>query len=463
MNEKDIERKLKKVIYAFIVSVIIIVAAFAATIYYYETKEISRAVAVGEGLFAKVFVDNNIGTAPLAVNFSSLLFNFEGTPTYHWDFGDGNTSNATNPTHNYTKAGEYICNLTVIDVTGKIATASTRILVSVNQPPTVVALVTPITSLRPSKPFWLIQLLEKLDPYGYHILLALLDANSSLVNKTGWITCEAQVSDPEGDEIVNYKWELTLPNTYSPGGKVDYPKRYFEGKDLKTITFPLGYTFRDGPYDIRVNVTDSAGNTGGDIKRFTVEKSDLENRIMVLKSMWNNFWGPNFDYQMEPVQKILIKIWVLLGPMQKAMNNMVKRILAPLPPDLRDTIYSLYYTLIWDKTDTNYHKPNFNAPTKPSDPSPADGATGVSVWTNLSWKCSDADGDTLSYDIYFGRDPSPPLIKTGYDKTTYDLGEQPLASNTKYYWKIVARDHPKPSAYGGSKTSESSVWSFTTA
>jgi len=462
MNNTDyIERKLQRVIYTFIVAVIIIVAAFAATIYYYETKEISRAV-VGEGLFVKAFVDNSVGTAPLAVNFSSLLFNFEGTPTYHWDFGDGNTSNATSPAYTYNKPGEYTCNLTVIDIDGKNVTTSFRILVSVNQPPTVVALVTPTTSPRPSKgALWLIQLLKLTFSIGEILHKAILESNSSVTKKEGWITCEAQVSDPEGDEIVNYKWELTLPAIYYMSGTVEWPKYTFEGKDLKTITFPMIYTFRNGQYDVRVNVTDSAGNTRGDIKRFNVEKSNLEGTIGVMKLIWNNMWGPNFDYQTEPAQKILIKIWTVLGPAQTAMNNMVKRILAPLPPDLRDTIYSLYYTLIWDAKDTQYHKPNFNAPAIPSDPTPANNDTSISLDTNLSWSCSDTDGDRLSYDIYFGTFSPPPLVKAGYDKTTFELGGA-LIPGTTYYWKIVVRDHPKASAYGGSKTVEGPIWKFTT-
>jgi len=455
-----IEKKMQRLIYAFIMSVIIIVAAFAVTVYYYETK--TGRVGVVEGLFAKAFVDESIGSAPLEVNFSSLLFNFEGSPSYFWNFGDGNTSDVTNPTHNYTTPGEYTCNLTVTDINGKNVTTSVNILVSANQAPTVVALVSPTTSPRPNGPLWLIQVLKISWSIGEMIHKAILDSDSSVKETEGWITCEAQVSDPEGDEIVNYEWELTLPPIYYMTGTVEYPKYTFEGKDLKIITFPLVYTFRNGQYDVRVNVTDSAGNTRGDIKRFNVERSNLEGTINMVKLIWGSLWGPNFDYQPEPMQKILIKIWTLLGPLQTVTNNMVKKILAPLPPDLRDTIYGLYYTFVWDAKDRNYHKPNFNAPTTPSDPTPADEETGVSVWTNLSWNCSDADGDKLSYDIYFGTTPAPPIIKSDYNDKTYDLGEDPLELGTTYYWKIVAKDNPRAAAYGGSKTAESPVWSFTT-
>jgi len=145
-----VEKKLQKVIYAFMMSVIIIVAAFAVTIYYYETKEISKG-GVGEGLFAMAFVDENVGSAPLNASFSSLLFNFEGTPIYRWDFGDGNASNETSPIHNYTEEGEYTCNLTITDSDGEKVTTSVSILVVANQPPSVTAIVLPGTAGRELK------------------------------------------------------------------------------------------------------------------------------------------------------------------------------------------------------------------------------------------------------------------------------------------------------------------------
>lgn len=42
----------------------------------------------------------SIGCSPLTVNFPSVL----GAVSYNWDFGDGNTSTASNPTHTYTNS-----------------------------------------------------------------------------------------------------------------------------------------------------------------------------------------------------------------------------------------------------------------------------------------------------------------------------------------------------------------------
>jgi PKD repeat protein len=61
--------------------------------------------------------------------------------TYHWDFGDGSTSDAANPTHSYDSGGTYDVTLTVTDDNG--ATGTATLTVSVNSPPTVSASVDP--------------------------------------------------------------------------------------------------------------------------------------------------------------------------------------------------------------------------------------------------------------------------------------------------------------------------------
>ncbi len=103
---------------------------------------------------------------------------------------------------------------------------------------------------------------------------------------------------------------------------------------------------------------------------------------------------------------------------------------------------------VWDFTTAN------RAPNTPSNPSPADDATGVSINADLSWTGGDPDaGDTVTYNIYFGPDPSPPLVITDVAGTTYDPGT--LSYNTHYYWKIVASDNHGASTSGP-------VWDFTT-
>ncbi len=89
-------------------------------------------------------------------------------------------------------------------------------------------------------------------------------------------------------------------------------------------------------------------------------------------------------------------------------------------------------------------------PNLPSNPFPNDGATSVSIYTHLSWECTDPNGDPLTYDVHFG----PPLVISSQSSTTYDPGT--LNEETTYYWKIVAYDDHSNSTTGD-------IWQFTTA
>lgn len=71
----------------------------------------------------------------------------------------------------------------------------------------------------------------------------------------------------------------------------------------------------------------------------------------------------------------------------------------------------------------------------------------------LSWKAFDPEGEDLSYDLYFGSIPSPPLYKKNLKINNVVISN--LASGQTYYWKVVAKDSC------GNETS-SPVWSFKT-
>jgi len=93
------------------------------------------------------------------------------------------------------------------------------------------------------------------------------------------------------------------------------------------------------------------------------------------------------------------------------------------------------------------------APNTPSNPNPVNGSANVDINADISWNCSDPDGDTLTYDIYFGTTSPPPLVYSNYSYTTYNPGT--MQFNTTYYWKIVAVDF-----YGASTTGPE--WNFKT-
>ena len=104
---------------------------------------------------------------------------------------------------------------------------------------------------------------------------------------------------------------------------------------------------------------------------------------------------------------------------------------------------------IWSFTTSGNDPPN-----TPSNPDPADGATGVSKNPILDWDGGDPDGDVTYYDVYFDQDPNPTtLVSENQLKTEYEPGE--LEYETTYYWKIVAED-----TFG--EVTEGSIWHFTT-
>ncbi len=89
-------------------------------------------------------------------------------------------------------------------------------------------------------------------------------------------------------------------------------------------------------------------------------------------------------------------------------------------------------------------------PGQASNPSPANGATGVGATTDLSWT---AGSGATYHDVYFGTTNPPPQVSSGQAGTTYDTGT--MSNNTTYYWRIDERND-----YG---TTTGTVWSFTTA
>jgi len=92
------------------------------------------------------------------------------------------------------------------------------------------------------------------------------------------------------------------------------------------------------------------------------------------------------------------------------------------------------------------------APTAPVLTKPLDAATNVVPTTALTWTCSDAEGDAIKYDVFFGKTATPALVATGLTALTYS---PTMADTTTYYWKIVATD-----VHGASATS--AVHSFKT-
>jgi hypothetical protein len=97
----------------------------------------------------------------------------------------------------------------------------------------------------------------------------------------------------------------------------------------------------------------------------------------------------------------------------------------------------------------------------PANPIPVDQASGQNTLL-LSWdKCYDPlSQDAVTYDLYFGISPDPPLVFTDISSDWYQWQDRItklvgiLQCNTTYFWKVVARTE--------TSSAESPVWSFTT-
>lgn len=93
------------------------------------------------------------------------------------------------------------------------------------------------------------------------------------------------------------------------------------------------------------------------------------------------------------------------------------------------------------------------APNKPTNPYPTTSSNNQSINKTLSWACSDPNGDNLTYKIYFGTTPEPPIIAFNITNTFYNPGL--LLNNTTYYWHIEATDPEDLTTIG-------ETWQFTT-
>lgn len=86
----------------------------------------------------------------------------------------------------------------------------------------------------------------------------------------------------------------------------------------------------------------------------------------------------------------------------------------------------------------------------PIQPSPANAATGISLYPNLTWTsiCS-------SFDLSFGTHPDSLIVlTTSFGGTVWQM-EVPLQYNKQYYWQVTG--------YHNSISYPSPIWSFTTA
>ena len=84
----------------------------------------SSYIAVSNSLAAAFSAYPTSGSAPLSVNFTDGSIG--SSTSWKWNFGDGNTSNETNPVHVFNKTGQYTVSLTVNNLESSSAETRSR-------------------------------------------------------------------------------------------------------------------------------------------------------------------------------------------------------------------------------------------------------------------------------------------------------------------------------------------------
>ncbi|NUU97559.1 PQQ-binding-like beta-propeller repeat protein [Marinitoga sp. 1138] len=108
--------------------------------------------------------------------------------------------------------------------------------------------------------------------------------------------------------------------------------------------------------------------------------------------------------------------------------------------ELKDSGWPIY---LGDRKHTgNIHAnlitmPDNRPPIKPYNPYPADKSTLSLKTLTLKWESYDPDGDSVTYDLYFGNVQEPGLKAKNITAKNYEITN--LVPGT-YYWKVIAKD-----------------------
>ncbi len=112
----------------------------------------------------------------------------------------------------------------------------------------------------------------------------------------------------------------------------------------------------------------------------------------------------------------------------------------------------------WNETNPPYITVDYalaGAPGDPTNPNPADDATGVAASGNLTW---DFGAATDTYDLWFGEAGSMVEVVTGADAVTPgSYAYSSLNGGTEYEWQVIAHNS------ADRLTTNGPVWSFMTA
>ena len=219
-----------------------------------DIQRISFGANINRPPVAVIGSDKTSGVSPLAINFNSTGSNDpDGNPiTYAWDFGDGTSSTAANPSHTFTSTGSrgFTVKLTVKDNQG--LTDTKTLAVSTNNTPPSVKITNPVNN-----------------------------SKYSLAEETP-VTLNSTVTDNDATGL-QYAWQVTLRhNTHEHRDPVS---------NLKNPTVQVAPVGCDGEtyyFLIELKVTDNGGLTAMDSVKIYPDCNSQSLSISNLKATAQN-------------------------------------------------------------------------------------------------------------------------------------------------------------------------------
>ncbi len=251
------------------------------------------------------------------------------------------------------------------------------------------------------------------------------------------------------DRNISLTWGAE--DNYSPEEKIFYSYSFNGGNWSEwTNSNKTFYELDVGNYTFMLKAKDEAGNVACKNLSFSVRDVNPPEIKNVKVEKINNTVNISCDISDDFA---LQEVFLILNQNQNysmERNNGNYFFNSSYPPGK----YNYRIVAIDKSGNENISEGNFSInhpPNKPTNPEPANGATDVSTTVTLSWICSDADNDALTYDVYFGKTSPPPKLAT-VTSTSYNPSQ--LDYSTTYYWKIVAKD--------GQYENSSDIWQFKT-
>jgi len=273
----------------------------------------------------------------------------------------------------------------------------------------------------------------------------------------------AYISDPDGDL---FDWQIWIV-TYVDGngtqygysnngssetdgtktcpitGNLEYGTTYTwyvnttDGLDYSNRTFTFTTEYQNFPPEISNRLPLNGAGVHSPVT-LSAYISDPENDVINVSFQYNNsgVWTEIYSWNNAASNQTFSYSW--------AVSNTIYywRIVVD---DGRNTNTSD----VWSFTVT----PTNTAPYAPSNPTPANESTGIALTVNLTWSCTDPEGDAITYNVYFGNTSTPSKVADNISHAWYVVDN--LDFNTTYYWYIVAYDT-------GGLSNTSDLWHFTT-